>query len=398
MKKILIVSIESNAKAFTPAGNEMRSLAEKLAKKNKVTLLTFHSKKSEISEKPQSENLRIDSVKNPKASFYRFFERQKNCRTRLGELLLNLYFALFQQIINRANYKPLHSYLEGQHETYDLIISVSNPFLNHDIAKEIKEKCHIPVWYLFFLDQFADAYTAHSTQEEVNRRKQKEATAFEACQKIFTTQPIFDHCTQLQNAKFKEKTVVVPDVFIQDLTHFCKEGDPDVFRVGYFGAFLPKIREPKKLFEILSRLPKAVLVDIYYTGCDTEVEKLEHGENVRLHDLIRDPERYRETVGKTDILINVGNLVANQIPSKIYDCIGFGKPMIHFYQDDEDFTLQKFSKYPLIRFVDYRKDPDLAAKEFLAACAELKGKTLSYEHIKELFGTDTIESFLDQYF
>lgn len=396
MKNILIVSIESNAKAYTPAGKEMRLLARKLADKNRVTLFTTYSKTEEFAEKIIDKNLKFEYIKSPRYFFYRFFEKQKKVRTFLGELFLKIYYKFFKKKINQINYKPFYKWLKNQKERYDIVISVSNPLMNHDFARQIQEKGIAQDWYLFFLDPFSDAYSL--SLEEQNRRRQKEIGFFEQCEQIFTTQPIFNHSEELHIEKYQSKTIIIPDIFICDKTEFHKEGFPKEIHAGYLGSFIPKIREPQKFFKILSFLPKSIFVDIYYGGCETVVSRLDHGENVRVHDLIKDAEQYNITVGEMDILINIGNFSTNQIASKIYDYIGFGKPIIHFYQNEEDLTIQKFGKYSNIRFIDYRLDPELAAKEFFKACLELKGKTVSYQTVQELFGADTLDCFTEKYF
>ena len=52
-------------------------------------------------------------------------------------------------------------------------------------------------------------------------------------------------------------------------------------------------------------------------------------------------------IGDADVLINIGNSISNQLPSKLLEYIGTGKPIINFYRINNDTSNHYLSKYPL---------------------------------------------------
>jgi len=48
----------------------------------------------------------------------------------------------------------------------------------------------------------------------------------------------------------------------------------------------------------------------------------------------------------SDNLIAVGNNDCNQVPSKIFEYMSFGKPIVYFYSDD-DVNVKILKKYPI---------------------------------------------------
>lgn len=55
----------------------------------------------------------------------------------------------------------------------------------------------------------------------------------------------------------------------------------------------------------------------------------------------------RQAILNADILISVGTLNSSMIPSKIFEYMSSGKPIIHFYKQDGDVCIPYYEKYPL---------------------------------------------------
>ena len=50
---------------------------------------------------------------------------------------------------------------------------------------------------------------------------------------------------------------------------------------------------------------------------------------------------------EANVLVSIGNSDVSQTPSKIYEYIASGKPIIHFYQKEEDPVVQILASYPM---------------------------------------------------
>ena len=106
-----------------------------------------------------------------------------------------------------------------------------------------------------------------------------------------------------------------------------------------------------------------------------------------------------ENYEKTDVLINIGNSVDNQIPSKIFEYISTGKPIINVYKTPACPTLRYLTRYPLALNLfeeDVSKDLSGTASAVRAFCLENRGKRVPAEIIRETFEENTFEHFAEK--
>ena len=88
----------------------------------------------------------------------------------------------------------------------------------------------------------------------------------------------------------------------------------------------------------------------------------------------------------SDILISIANKINNQVPSKIFDYLSFGKPIIHLYHDDSDPYLNLLKEYPLALCVKMDKDKiqDNALK-IQKFCKSNSGKIISFDEVQKRY-------------
>lgn len=103
-------------------------------------------------------------------------------------------------------------------------------------------------------------------------------------------------------------------------------------------------------------------------------------------------EKCREKLLCADILINISNRNTIQVPSKIFEYMSLGKPIITFFSDYNDASLIYLKKYPLslLIYEDWDKIDDNVAliEKFICENAD---KYVSYETVKSLFPHNTPE-------
>ena len=63
-----------------------------------------------------------------------------------------------------------------------------------------------------------------------------------------------------------------------------------------------------------------------------------------------------------DFLINIDNTNMTQVPSKLFEYISTGKPIINFYFNDKSPSLVYLQRYPLCLNIKVTCDPIYAAK------------------------------------
>ena len=94
-----------------------------------------------------------------------------------------------------------------------------------------------------------------------------------------------------------------------------------------------------------------------------------------------------EYLGNADILLSIGNAESPMAPSKIYEYMSTGKPIIHVYTYEKDPCIEPLKKYGnALLLNDEASD---MYKKILSFVTE--AKELQFERVRELFKTATPE-------
>lgn len=98
----------------------------------------------------------------------------------------------------------------------------------------------------------------------------------------------------------------------------------------YAGSFYDKIRNPEYMLKVFSQLSQeTVELHLYSQGCDVTVAKYVNGTSIIEHGLVP-PSKLQEIYKEADILIGIGNAVADFLPSKTFEYIAQRKPIVYF--------------------------------------------------------------------
>lgn len=105
------------------------------------------------------------------------------------------------------------------------------------------------------------------------------------------------------------------------------------------------------------------------------------------------PDTARQRMNEADVLLSLGNAVANQLPSKVFDYCGAGLPVLHLARRPDDPALGYFARWPLALCVCEQEGvtPALLEKvrKFLHSAA---GRRLPFEAARSLFAENTPEA------
>lgn len=104
-----------------------------------------------------------------------------------------------------------------------------------------------------------------------------------------------------------------------------------------------------------------------------------------------------EKIDSASFLLSIGNTNSDMIPSKIFEYMSTGKPIIHFYDNDYDSSLPYLKNYPLALLV--KSDIELLESNTVAVLNFIKntiGKTVSFEEIETIFKYNKPEYTVDR--
>ncbi len=157
----------------------------------------------------------------------------------------------------------------------------------------------------------------------------------------------------------------------------------------YTGVVDKEIRSPSFAIGFLSRLSESMdmLVHFYTLGSAEPMieEASKAADYVIAHGQV-DHQTAHSAMVSADFLVSIGNTVSNQFPSKVFDYMSTGKPILHFVQSSQDPAIAVLEKYPLSLCIDQKKgfseEQIKIAADFIA---QNKGKSVSFEQVCDLF-------------
>ena len=128
-----------------------------------------------------------------------------------------------------------------------------------------------------------------------------------------------------------------------------RDSDHDIICV-YAGFLYDDIRDATFTLELFSNIEEPNL-KLFIIGMGQEKKLKQYAEGPlkgRLIQLGQLPEAdCKEWLSKADVLVNIGNSVTNQVPSKLFTYINYGKPILNISKSRVCPTVGYLKKYPL---------------------------------------------------
>lgn len=172
-------------------------------------------------------------------------------------------------------------------------------------------------------------------------------------------------------------------------------------RCVFVGSLYPELRTPEFALRLFLALADEAVTLAFYGGGwehfppESPVGRLRAEAEARLGGRLAihgpvPPEEARRLVAGADILLSLGNTVANQLPSKVFEYCGAGLPVLHLAERPDDAALPYFARWPLACAVQRSEGlgPAVLARvrSFLH---ENAGRRLPFAEAERLFAENT---------
>ena len=163
-----------------------------------------------------------------------------------------------------------------------------------------------------------------------------------------------------------------------------RDSDHDVICV-YAGFLYDDIRDATFTLELFCNIAEPNLkLLIIGLGQEEKLKQYAEGKlNGRLIQLgqLSEPDCNR-WLGKADVLVNIGNSVINQVPSKLFTYINYGKPILNISKSRECPSIKYLKKYPLsITVYEDTQDIYATAKEVADKIHDYVNKSVEHGEI-----------------
>lgn len=229
-------------------------------------------------------------------------------------------------------------------ETYDAVIAVSAPYY---IMQAVAQANIGYAKMALQLDPFTNNYTLSSRLKK--RRKRIEIRTCSRLSVLFAGDYLYDDLmTIISNEKGNIVPTPLPGLVCDSMVDQSRAFDSDGQKVNFLfvGQFYENIRNPHYLLELFSYLPSNYYLHIVGGGCDKEVEKYIPilGERLIRHGWVSKDEA-DAFIEQYDVLVNVNNTITNQLPSKLFEYISTGKPIVNLCKSDVCLSQPYMAKY-----------------------------------------------------
>ncbi len=234
---------------------------------------------------------------------------------------------------------------------YDIFLCVCAYYSAVEAALRYKKKEKIPSKLaLFQVDPLTDneAYP----RGQYKKRKAYETRLYEVCDHVFTTPILYKKCKKngfsVKHTTPVEFPLVCEPIRKTEISVFPKEFNE--IRCVFAGFLYPTLRDARYTMELFSAFSD-LNIRLYVLGTGQEDLLDEYANGALKGRLVRlgavSAAVSAAWMDSADVLVNIGNSVANQVPSKIFDYISRGKCVLNTCKSDACPTIDYMSRYPL---------------------------------------------------
>ena len=322
---------------------------------------------------------------------------QENKLSHLGAFLRGAAVKTFAAVKNKFSpyayikpdfcgciYKKLKKINAGD---FDVIVAMSGDFNIAEAVRKYVEKHPGPKFVLYQVDPCSNNESMPEGSKE--ERAEIEKKAFELADLIFTTPLIYGYLLEkYPDFAGKIRTLEFPNVVRPAFSPDAQKEIDFIFTGSLYGG----IRDPKYTFRLIEGASEDENSKFYLVGAAKKDVGFEYNEKKIVCTGRKSIEETAEMLSKSRFLVNIGNKMKNQVPSKLFDYVSTGKPIINVCKNPDCYSKEYLKKYPLA--LNLYEDENLLEKQI----SELKEFTEKYrdaavgfDEIRELYAECTPE-------
>lgn len=275
-----------------------------------------------------------------------------------------------------------YNQLEAIHsdKPIDFVFSVAAPTAAHCAAKKFKELHPNIRWVAYTVDSYA------AQNKNKKRFTDFEKSLLRKADYNFLSEEIYQNSSFLYQGgeeRFERLPYRLPDIKIA--TKASCFFDHTKINVVYAGSFYRKIRNPRFALDVFRCMPDDIVLHLYCTSdCDDIINEIvrNSGGKIIRHATV-DSDTILKIYSSADILLNVGNSLPEFKPSKTFDYIATGKPIINiYYPGCKDEVLEKYQLMLQVCNLSCKQDAVKQIESFISNIGEAK---VDDDEIKALY-------------
>lgn len=269
-------------------------------------------------------------------------------------------------------------------------------------AKRIKAKTPSIQYIPYFLDSLSGGYgpKCFSKKWVIRRGIKWEEKMLLSADKIVMMESSRSHYEKYCSEKSYFKKIIFSDLPLisQPKEFITSKQDSDIIELLYIGSIPAHIRNPEPFLKVFQYTKnKSYRLSIVGTSTCGDVlsEYTERDSRIVLCDPIPH-DKAMKRVTDADILVNLGNNIKEMTPSKIFEYMSYGKPIISTMPISDEPSAAYLQHYPISYLLKYKDiDYEAEAEKLEKWIDETIGKRIDFSLIKILFKKNTPAHFCD---
>ena len=231
-------------------------------------------------------------------------------------------------------------------EEFDVIIAVAGNFNVVEAVRIFVNKNPNVKFIIYQVDPCAS--NEIFDRRTYNDRIRFEKNAYVVADHVLTTKIICDEVDLRYDGVFSSKFHAVEFPNVSQKTIMVPENDrQEVIKCIFAGSLSLAIRNPEYTYRLfVCQDAQQVRFDLIGVAVDELPVKYRNGCINCFGRLSLDDAR--EKMSEADVLVNIGNSMTNQVPSKLFEYISYGKPIVNICKNRNCPTLPYLDKYPYV--------------------------------------------------
>lgn len=278
---------------------------------------------------------------------------------------------------------------------YDGIIAIFQPLDTNIAAYKFKKK-HPEIPYIVFcVDHIKKAFVQKYFGEKFADGYFWEKRMMENCEAYFFMHSRKEDYNLARYATYQDK------LYETDLPRFkLKEYEIPLYDFGekaehwvYAGSIGGIDYEPYEMLQIFQKISKNQnrILHLFIRGAEADkIEKMAKKEqwNVKVHGYV-DATTLESVMATADVIVSLKT--SNQISAKIFECMSYGKTIVHFSGCENDPNVAYLQKYKLGKIVKMYEDEVLQIQKLEEFLQNHTSERANMDEIRKIFEMSTPE-------
>ncbi len=181
-----------------------------------------------------------------------------------------------------------------------------------------------------------------STKKE---RLNFEKKLYEISDKIINTPILFEESKALYTKEIIDKMIPMEFPNVVPVEDDNSKNNADI-RCLFTGNIYGNFRDPKYTLRLFDKVDSSIKFEVI--GSVKPEVKSEFAQHSILYHGPKPLEETKSELKKANVLVNIGNGMLNQVPSKLFEYISYGKPIVNICKNRDCPTLPYLADYPYV--------------------------------------------------